>query len=690
MSATPPKLMDVASPTRRQLANAIRALSMDAVQAARSGHPGAPLGMADIAEVLWNDFLRHNPLNPRWANRDRFVMSNGHGSMLLYALLHLSGYDLPMGELMRFRQLHSKTPGHPELGITPGIETTTGPLGQGLANAVGMAIAERVLAAQFNRPGFPVVDHFTYASVGDGCLMEGISHEACSLAGVLGLGKLIVLYDDNEVSIDGKVQAWFADDTPRRFEAYRWHVVPGVDGHDADAIRSALTEAREVRDRPSLIVFKTVIGYGAPQAGTAACHGAPLGEAAVAAARERLQWPHPPFVIPPEVYDGWDARPRGATYEAAWKALYSDYRKRHPHLAAELERRQSGRLPADWGARTEAHIASLAGNGAAIATRKASLMTLNAYGPLLPELLGGSADLSESNLTIWRGPDGRGSQAITGDSPDGNYLNYGVREFAMSAVMNGLGLHGGFISYGGTFLVFSDYARNAVRMAALMGVGTIFLYSHDSIGLGEDGPTHQAVEQAASLRLIPRLSVWRPADALETAIAWQAAIERRDGPTALLLSRQPIAPLLRVPGQAEGIRRGGYVLCDCEASPALILLATGSEVALAQAAAVALTRRGVQVRVVSMPCTDRFDAQDRPYRDAVLPPGVRRRVAIEAGAADYWWKYVGLDGTVIGLRRFGESAPAEAVFNHLGFTVENVIARALELLEQNRVENTGT
>jgi transketolase len=608
--------------------------------------------------------------------------------MLLYALLHLSGYDLPMAELMRFRQLHSKTPGHPEVGVTPGIETTTGPLGQGLANAIGMAIAERVLGAQFNRPEFPIVDHYTYVSVGDGCLMEGISHEACSLAGVLGLGKLIVLYDDNEVSIDGKVQAWFADDTPKRFEAYRWHVIPAVDGHDAGAIRSAIAESREVKDRPSLIVFKTVIGYGAPQAGTAACHGVPLGEEGVATARERLQWRHPPFVIPEEISSGWNARTRGTAYESEWNSLFHDYRKYHPEQALEFERRQRGRLPTEWNAHAMAYISRISVQSARIATRKASQETLNAFGPLLPELLGGSADLSESNLTAWKGSEGQGSKAITAASPDRNYLNYGVREFAMSAIMNGIALHGGFIPYGGTFLVFSDYARNAVRMAALMGVGSIFVYSHDSIGLGEDGPTHQAVEHAASLRLIPKLSVWRPADALETAVAWRAAIERRDGPTALLLSRQPLPPLPDGPGRVEGIQRGGYVLLDCEGTPELIVLATGSEVALARAAAAELALGGAKVRVVSMPSTDVFDAQDEHYRETVLPHAVRRRVAIEAGAADYWWKYVGLDGTVIGLKRFGESAPAEAVFTHLGFSIENVIARVHELLSRDNKEAT--
>ncbi len=663
-------------PSRRQLANAIRALSMDAVQKAGSGHPGAPMGMADIAEVLWNDYLRHNPANPQWLDRDRFVMSNGHGSMLLYSLLHLSGYELSLEDLKRFRQLHSKTPGHPEYGRTPGIETTTGPLGQGLANAVGMAIAEKVLAAQFNRGEFTIIDHYTYVSVGDGCLMEGISHEACSLAGTLGLGNLIALYDDNGVSIDGEVEGWFIDDTPKRFEAYSWHVVPRVDGHDSMAIKAALEEARAVKDKPSLICFQTIIGWGAPtKQGTSACHGSALGEEEVALARQTMSWPHAPFVIPEEIYRAWDARARGAVLEVEWKELFKRYQRAYPELAAEFERRLARRLPDSWESETKAFIARVHSKAERIATRKASQNALNAYGPLLPELLGGSADLAESNLTHWSG-----SKVIRADELAGNYIHYGVREFAMSAIMNGLALHGGFIPYGGTFLVFSDYARNAVRMAALIGVPSIFVYTHDSIGLGEDGPTHQAVEQAASLRLIPNMSVWRPCDAVETAVAWKAAIERRQGSTSLLLSRQPLSPQTRTPEQLANIKRGGYVLLECEGEPEAIILATGSEVSLAVAAAAELNRADRHVRVVSMPCTEVFEAQEAAYREAVLPPKLRKRVAVEAGVADYWYKYVGLDGRILGLATFGESAPAEAVFRHFGFTVENLVKIVHELL----------
>lgn len=662
-------------PSRRQLANAIRALSMDAVQKAGSGHPGAPMGMADIAEVLWNDYLRHNPANPKWVDRDRFVMSNGHGSMLLYSLLHLSGYDLPMEELKRFRQLHSKTPGHPEYGLTPGIETTTGPLGQGLANAVGMAIAEKVLAAQFNQGGFNIVDHYTYVSVGDGCLMEGISHEACSLAGTFGLGKLIVLYDDNGVSIDGEVEGWFIDDTPKRFGSYGWHIVPRVDGHDPLAIKAAIEEARAVKDKPSLICCQTIIGWGAPnKQGTSACHGSALGAEEVALARQTMDWPHAPFVIPEEIYRSWDARAKGAALEAEWRGRFKRYKKAYPELAAEFERRLARRLPDTWEA--EAFVAKVHAKAERIATRKASQNALNAYGPHLPELLGGSADLADSNLTHWSG-----SKVIRADSPQGNYIHYGVREFAMSAIMNGIALHGGFIPYGGTFLVFSDYARNAVRMAALMGVPSIFVYTHDSIGLGEDGPTHQAVEQAASLRLIPNMSVWRPCDAVETAVAWKAAIERKEGPTSLLLSRQVLEPQIRMPEQLADIKRGGYVLVDCEGEPEAIILATGSEISLAVAAASEIKRAGRRVRVVSLPSTDVFDAQEAAYREAVLLPKIRKRVAVEAGAADYWYKYVGLDGQILGLTTFGESAPAEAVFSHFGFTVENLVRAVGELLE---------
>jgi transketolase len=589
--------------------------------------------------------------------------------MLLYSLLHLSGYDLSLEEIKRFRQLHSKTPGHPEYGLTPGIETTTGPLGQGLANAVGMAIAEKVLAAQFNRDAFNIIDHYTYVSVGDGCLMEGISHEACSLAGTLGLGKLIAIYDDNGVSIDGEVEGWFIDDTPKRFSAYGWHVVPQVDGHDALAVRAALEEARAVKDKPSLICCQTVIGWGAPnKQGSAASHGSPLGAEEVALARQTIGWPYPPFVIPEGIYQAWDARAKGAALEAEWRERFQGYQKVYPDLAAELERRLALRLPDAWAHEAEAFIVKASTQTERIATRKASQNALNAYGPLLPELLGGSADLGESNLTHWSG-----SRIIRADAPAGNYIHYGVREFAMSAIMNGLALHGGFIPYGGTFLVFSDYARSAVRMAALMGAPSIFVYTHDSIGLGEDGPTHQAVEHAASLRLIPAMSVWRPCDGAETTVAWKAAIERKAGPTSLLLSRQALDPQVRTPEQLANIKRGGYVLLACEGEPEVIILATGSEVSLAVTAAKALNRTGRRMRVVSMPSTDVFDVQEASYRGAVLPPKIRRRVAVEAGASDYWYKYVGLDGRILGMSRFGESAPAEAVFSHFGFTTENLI-----------------
>ena len=650
---------------------------MDAVQKANSGHPGAPMGMADIAEVLWNSYLRHNPANPYWPNRDRFVMSNGHGSMLLYALLHLTGYDLSLEDIEQFRQWHSKTPGHPEYGRTPGVETTTGPLGQGLANAVGMAIAERVLAAHFNREGYPIIDHYTYVTVGDGCLMEGISHEACSLAGTLRLGKLIVIYDDNGVSIDGDVRGWLTDDTRERFEAYGWHVVPKVDGHDSEAIDKALQAARAVRDRPSLLCCQTIIGWGAPnKQGTSACHGAALGSEEVERARVNLDWPHGQFVIPEEIYAAWDARTPGAALEAEWKALFVRYQAEHPELAAEFERRITRRLPEGWDEKSRAYIAQAAEKKERIATRKASQNTLNAYGSHLPELIGGSADLAESNLTHWAG-----SRAITPTTADGNYIYYGVREFAMSAIMNGMSLHGGFIPYGGTFLVFSDYARNAVRVASLMGARSIFVYTHDSIGLGEDGPTHQPIEQASSLRMIPNLSVWRPCDAVETAVAWKTAIERQGGPTALLFSRQAVEPQPRTHAQIENIRHGGYVILDGGDNPEALVVATGSEVGLAVAAATKLNADGRRIRVVSMPSTDVFDAQDHAYREAVLPSSIRKRVAIEAGTADYWRKYVGLDGAVIGLHTFGESAPAEAVFRHFGFTVENVIRVIEQVLE---------
>ncbi len=656
--------------TRRVLANAIRALSMDAVQKAKSGHPGAPMGMADIAEVLWNDFLRHNPANPQWPDRDRFVLSNGHGSMLIYSLLHLSGYDLSIDDLKQFRQLHSKTPGHPEYGYTPGVETTTGPLGQGITNAVGMAIAEKVLAGQFNREGHRIVDHYTYTFLGDGCLMEGVSHEACSLAGTLGLGKLIAFWDDNGISIDGHVEGWFTDDTPGRFEAYRWHVVRDVDGHDPEAIREAILEARSVNDRPTLICCKTVIGYGAPNlCGSHDCHGAPLGEEEIAAARNNLDWNHPPFEIPSEVYAGWDAREKGAAAEAAWKEKFAAYREAYPELAAELERRLAGDLPADWEAQAQAYIQSVVEKKETIASRKASQNALNGYGPHLPEFLGGSADLAGSNLTIWKG-----SVSISNTESAGNYIHYGVREFGMAAIMNGIALHGGFVPYGATFLMFSEYARNALRMAALMKVGSIFVFTHDSIGLGEDGPTHQPVEQTATLRMIPRMDVWRPCDAVESAVAWKVAIDRRDGPTSLIFSRQNLPHQERTPDQVEAIRRGGYVLRDAPGGdPEAIIIATGSEVALAVDAADRLNAGGRRVRVVSMPSTFAFEAQDAAYRESVLPSTVRARVAVEAGIPDGWYKYVGSEGAVIGMETYGESAPAADLFEHFGFTVDRVV-----------------
>ncbi len=666
--ATQSKAPAASDESRRALANAIRALSMDAVQQANSGHPGMPMGMADIAEVLWNDYLRHNPANPAWPDRDRFVLSNGHGSMLLYALLHLSGYDLPMDELRRFRQLHSKTPGHPEYGYAPGVETTTGPLGQGLANAVGMALTEAMLAARYNRDGHRVVDHHTYVFLGDGCLMEGISHEACSLAGTLGLGKLIAVYDDNGISIDGEVRAWFTDDTPARFEAYGWHVVRGVDGHDPAAIAAALEEARAATGKPSLICARTVIGWGSPnKQGKESSHGAPLGEDEVALARETLGWTSPPFEVPPAIYAGWDARPRGARAEAEWRERVAAYAAAHPDLAEELQRRLSGRLPADWAAQADAFVAKVAAAGETIASRKASQNALNGYGPLLPELAGGSADLAGSNLTVWSG-----SKPVRAGDYDGNYVYFGVREFAMTAIASGMALHGGVIPYAATFLMFSEYARNAVRMAALMGVGSIFVYTHDSIGLGEDGPTHQAVEQAATLRLIPRMSLWRPCDAVESAVAWRAAIERRDGPTCLLFSRQGLPHQPRSEAQIGEIARGGYVLREPEGEPQAVIIATGSEVALAVEAAETLAGEGVHARVVSMPSTDAFDAQPPEYREAVLPPRLRARVAVEAGVTAYWRRYVGLDGEVVGIDSFGESAPAKAVFEHFGLTAGNV------------------
>jgi transketolase len=662
--------------SHRELANAIRALSMDAVERAGSGHPGMPLGMADIAEVLWNHWLVHNPANPGWDNRDRFVLSNGHGSMLLYALLHLTGYDLPLDELRQFRQLGSRTPGHPEYGVTPGVETTTGPLGQGIANAVGMALAERVLAATYNRPGFPIVDHHTYVFLGDGCLMEGISHEACSLAGTLGLGKLIALYDDNGISIDGEVRGWFTDNTEKRFRAYGWHVIDGVDGHDAAAINRALEVAREVGDKPTLIICRTVIGYGSPaKQGSETAHGAPLGAEEVAAVRQRLGWHHPPFEIPDSIRAGFDARERGADHEARWQRTFEDYRRQHPALAAEYQRRMRGDLPEDWSERVNDYVASCNARGADMATRKASLAALEAYGPALPELLGGSADLAGSNLTIWSG-----SRTVDARDPAGNYVYFGVREFAMTAIAGGLALHGGFIPYTATFLTFSDYARNAVRMSALMGLRSLLVYTHDSIGVGEDGPTHQPVEHVASLRLIPGLSVWRPADAVESAVAWAAAIERSDGPTALIFTRQTVPHQPRTPVQLDAIRRGGYVLRDCDGTPDVLLIATGSEVGIAVEAARELTGEGVAVRVVSLPSTDVFEAQPSQWRDQVLPPAVHHRVVVEAGVTDGWAGYAGPDGQVIGLDRYGESAPGKAVFEHFGFTATAVAQRARELL----------
>ena len=663
-------------PSRRELANAIRALSMDAVQKANSGHPGAPMGMADLAEVLWNDFLHHNPANPGWVNRDRFILSNGHGSMLVYSLLHLSGYDLSMEELRNFRQLHSRTPGHPEYGRPPGVETTTGPLGQGLANAVGMAIAERKLAAEFNRPGHAIVDHYTYVFMGDGCLMEGISHEVCSLAGTLGLGKLIGFYDDNGVSIDGPVGRWFTDDTATRFEAYDWHVIRAVDGHDSQAVKLAIEQALAVTDRPSLICCKTVIGFGSPnKAGTGDAHGSPLGVDEVAASREKLGWHYEPFVIPREIYIAWDARTKGAALEAVWREQFDAYRATYPELAAEFVRRLTGELPVGWEEHAQSYIRATEEKAEHIASRNASQRALNAFGPLLPELFGGSADLTPSNNTTWKG-----SLVIDRNEPAGNYLHYGVREFGMSAIMNGIALHGGFIPYGGTFLIFSDYARNAVRMAALMRSRTLFVYTHDSIGLGEDGPTHQPIEQLASLRLIPNMSLWRPCDAVEAAVAWKAAIERHHGPTCLVFSRQTLPHQSRNRAQVDAIQRGGYVLVDCKGLPDAIIIATGSEVHLATGAAAQLAAWGKQARVVSMPSVDVFEAQDAAYREAVLPAAITRRVVVEAGVTTPWYKYAGGSGRVIGLDRFGESAPSGALFKYFGFTVENVVETVAELL----------
>ncbi|NEX17493.1 MAG: transketolase [Halochromatium sp.] len=667
--------------SRRELANAIRALSMDAVQKAKSGHPGAPMGMADIAEVLWNDYMQHNPENPQWPDRDRFVLSNGHGSMLLYSLLHLTGYDLSIEDVKQFRQLHSKTPGHPEYGYAPGIETTTGPLGQGISNGVGMALAEKVLAAQFNKPGHEIIDHHTYVFLGDGCLMEGISHESCSLAGALGLGKLIAFYDDNNISIDGEVRghgdvpAWFLDDTPKRFEAYNWHVIPKVDGHDAEAIKAAIEEARAVTDKPTLICCQTVIGFGSPnKQGKEECHGAPLGDDEIALTREALGWTHPPFEIPEAVYSGWDAKERGTAAEQAWNDKFAAYKAAFPAEAAEFQRRMAGELPEDFDAKAWAFIKSVDAKAEKIATRKASQNALNGFGPLLPELLGGSADLAGSNLTLWSGATG-----VRPSDAGGNYVYYGVREFGMSAIMNGATLHGGFKPYGATFLMFMEYARNAVRMAALMKINPIFVYTHDSIGLGEDGPTHQPVEQVSILRLTPRMSTWRPCDAVESAVAWKLAIERTGGPTALIFSRQGAPHMSRTEEQMRAIEKGAYVLKDCDGTPDAIIIGTGTEVELAMTAAEQLSAKGRKVRVVSMPSMDTFDAQDAAYKESVLPDAVKARVAVEAGVSNLWPKYVGMHGKIIGVDRFGESAPAPAVYQEFGVTAD-AVAEAVDSL----------
>ncbi|MCH2159511.1 MAG: transketolase [Oleiphilaceae bacterium] len=662
--------------SRRHLANAIRALSMDAVQKAKSGHPGAPMGMADIAEVLWNGHLNHNPTNPHWVNRDRFVLSNGHGSMLIYSLLHLTGYDLSIDDLKNFRQLHSKTAGHPEYGYAPGVETTTGPLGQGIANAVGMAIAEKSLAAQFNQDGHDIVDHYTYAFTGDGCLMEGISHEVCSLAGTLGLGKLIVFYDDNGISIDGEVEGWFTDDTPKRFESYGWQVIPAVDGHDADAIEAAIAQAKANTTQPTLICCKTIIGFGSPnKEGKEDCHGAPLGEEEIVATRAKLGWEFGAFEVPEDVYAQWDAKDKGQQLEDAWEEKFSAYAEAYPELALELTRRLSGDLPEDFSEKAKAYIDQCQADANTVASRKASQNTLNAFGPLLPEFMGGSADLAPSNLTMWSE-----SKAVTAEDASGNYLHYGVREFGMSAIMNGIALHGGFIPYGATFLIFMEYARNAVRMAALMKQRSIFVFTHDSIGLGEDGPTHQPVEQIASLRTTPNMDTWRPCDAVESAAAWKSAVERTDGPSSLVFSRQNLPHQTRDATQVENIEKGAYVLRDCDGTPELIFIATGSEIALVQEAADKLIEKGTKVRVVSMPSTDVFDRQSAEYKQSVLPLEVTARVAVEAGIADYWYKYVGLDGRIVGMETFGESAPANQLFEEFGFTVENVLNVAEELL----------
>ncbi|MDN4501487.1 transketolase [Alteromonadaceae bacterium BrNp21-10] len=662
-------------PSRRELANAIRALSMDAVQKANSGHPGAPMGMADIAQVLWSDFLNHNPANPDWANRDRFILSNGHGSMLVYSLLHLSGYPLPIEELAQFRQLHSKTPGHPEYGYTAGVETTTGPLGQGIANAVGMAIAEKTLAAQFNKPGHDIVDHFTYCFLGDGCLMEGVSHESCSLAGTLGLGKLIAFWDDNGISIDGHVEGWFTDNTPARFESYGWHVIADVDGHDPQAIADAIAAAKTVTDKPTMICCKTIIGFGSPnKSGSHDCHGAPLGDTEIAAAREFLNWPHAPFEIPADIYTGWDAKAAGSEKEQQWDAQFAAYAAAFPELAAEFKRRIAGDLPADFSAKADAFIQECQDKAEGIASRKASQNSIEAFASILPEVLGGSADLAGSNLTLWSGAKG-----LTADDASGNYIYYGVREFGMTAIMNGIGLHGGFRPYGATFLMFMEYARNALRMSALMGIPNVQVYTHDSIGQGEDGPTHQPIEQVANLRLTPNMDTWRPCDAAETAVAWKSALERKDGPTSLIFSRQGLPAQTRDAAQLKNVARGGYVLKDTTGTPDVILIATGSEVGITVAAAELLAADGIAARVVSMPSTGIFDQQDAAYKEAVLPAAVTKRVAVEAAHADFWYKYVGFNGAVVGMTTFGESAPGGVLLKHFGFTPEAIVAKAKAL-----------
>lgn len=662
--------------SNKTLANAIRALSMDAIQKANSGHPGAPMGMADIAEVLWRHFLNHNPADPKWANRDRFVLSNGHGSMLLYSLLHLTGYNLSIEDIKNFRQLHSKTPGHPEYGYADGVETTTGPLGQGITNAVGMALAEKVLASQFNREGFDIVDHYTYVFMGDGCLMEGVSHEACSLAGTLKLGKLIAFWDDNGISIDGNTSGWFAEDTAARFAAYGWHVQK-VDGHDSEAITKAIEEAQKVTDKPSIICCKTVIGFGSPnKQGTEKCHGSPLGDAEIALAKEKLGWNYGPFEVPAEVYEAWDAKKAGADKEQKWLDLFAAYQAKYPELAAEFQRRMKHELPKNWAEKSEQYIQELQANPAKIASRKASQNALDAYSDVLPEFLGGSADLAPSNLTF-----NRNSKSVTPDDASGNYIHYGVREFGMSAIMNGIYLHGGFIPYGATFLMFMEYAKNAVRMSSLMKLPVIYVFTHDSIGLGEDGPTHQPVEQISTLRLSLNLNTWRPCDQVESAVAWQQAIESETTPSALIFSRQNLAQMDRTPAQLANVKKGGYVLKEGSATPDLIIIATGSEVELAMNTAVALEQEGRKVRVVSMPCTEVFDKQSAEYKESVLPKSVTARMAIEAGVSDFWYKYVGLDGVILGLDSFGESAPAGELFKLFGFTVENAVAKAKTLLK---------